>query len=77
MLEEHFDQEKHDEIVRRPALPTIEITQYAQELRDAISVLKLAVVCIRVALYQAGFKLSFNLVLNHDAGFIETTVRHL
>lgn len=38
MLEEHLDQEKYDEIVERSTLPTIEITQYAQELLDAISV---------------------------------------
>ncbi|KAI7906511.1 uncharacterized protein BX663DRAFT_427999 [Cokeromyces recurvatus] len=77
MLEEHFDQEKYDEIVRRSTLPTIEITQYAQELLDTIPISKLATVYIRVALYQAGFKLSFNLVLNHDTGFIEITVCHL
>jgi hypothetical protein len=58
-------------------LPTIEITQYAQGILDAISVSKLAIACISVVLYQAGFRLSFNLVLNHDAGFSKTTVRHL
>ncbi|KAG2234737.1 hypothetical protein INT48_000086 [Thamnidium elegans] len=35
-----------------------------------------ATVCIRPALYKAGLKLSFNLILNYDACSIETTVRH-
>ncbi|KAG1473326.1 hypothetical protein G6F56_001015 [Rhizopus delemar] len=74
MLEEHLDQEKYDEIVQRSTLPTIEITQYAQELLDVISVSKLATVCIRVALYQAGFKLSFNLVTGERAASIHTII---
>ncbi|RCH80674.1 hypothetical protein CU098_005824 [Rhizopus stolonifer] len=77
MLEEHLDQEKYDEIVQRSTLPTIEITQYAQELLDVISVSKLATVCIRVALYQAGFKLSFNLVSSHDADSLNNPLRQV
>lgn len=55
MLEEYFDEERYNEIVRRSTLPAVQITQYSQELLDTISVSKLAIVCIRVALYQAGF----------------------
>ena len=77
MLEERVDQENFEEIVKRSTLPKIELTTYAQELLDAVADSKPAPMSIRVALYQAGFKLSFNLILNHDAGFIETTIRHL
>lgn len=77
MLQEYLSQEYYSEIIEYAVLLNIELTAYAQELITTLCLSKLVTVFIKSILYQVGFKQSFNLILNHDASFIETTVRHL
>ncbi|KAG1166478.1 hypothetical protein G6F36_012928 [Rhizopus arrhizus] len=77
MLQEYLSQEYYSEIIEYAVLLNIELTAYTQELITTLCLSKLVTVFIKSILYQVGFKQSFNLILNHDASFIETTVRHL
>lgn len=77
MIKEQFGQEKYQEIIQYASLPDVELTEYVQELIAALCHSKLATISLRRTLYQVGFKETFNLILDQDAGFIETTVRHL
>ncbi|ORE02009.1 hypothetical protein BCV72DRAFT_319455 [Rhizopus microsporus var. microsporus] len=70
MLEQRLAQGKYNEIIQHTALFSIEMTPYAQDLLGTLSSSKLTTIC-------SGFNQPFNIVLNHDAGFIEITVYHL
>jgi hypothetical protein len=70
-------QKEYTEIIQYAALPNVELTAYAEELITAFYKSKLATISLRNIMCQVGYKQAFNLILNHDAGFIETTVRHL
>lgn len=77
MLKDNLSQEDYSEIIKYATLPNIELTSYAQELISSLCDSKLATISIGSILYQVEFKQTFNLILDSDAGFIETTVRHL
>lgn len=77
MIKEQSGQEKYQEIIQYASLPDVELTECAQKLITALCLSKLATISLRRTLYQVGFKETFNLLLDQDAGFIETTVCHL
>ncbi|KAI8982100.1 hypothetical protein BDF20DRAFT_818527 [Mycotypha africana] len=77
MIQEYLSQKDFTEILQNATLPEVLLAAYTQELFNALCRSELATVSLRSLPYEVGFKQNFNLILNHDASLIKTTVRHL
>lgn len=77
MLKKQLTEKDYDDIIQYATLTNVELTEYAEELITSLCGSKLATISLRNTMYKIGYRQGFNLVLNHDSGFVETTVCHL
>lgn len=64
-------------IIEETNLESVTLSTYATELSNALNEASLSLQILRQALYSNGFRSDFNLIAQHDAGFIEATNRYL
>ncbi|KAI7906563.1 uncharacterized protein BX663DRAFT_496918 [Cokeromyces recurvatus] len=76
MLKKQLAEKDYNDIIQHATLLNVELTEYAEDLITSLCESKLATISLRNIMYEIGYRQAFNLVLNRDAGFIETTTRH-
>lgn len=77
MLHDELSRSEFDIIMQNRTLPPYTLSAPAQNMLIKIENAQPESGCIRAALYEVAAHLGFKLVIHHDLGFIEKTVRHL
>jgi hypothetical protein len=76
-LKSETSPEKFNSIIAITNIDPIVLSDYALELINAFKTTTFSFQSLRETLYINGFRKCFNLILHHDASFIEVTTRHL